>query len=371
MDQLEKIKAQNRARQKSYYERHKEELNAKRRIIYSVGRSKLTAQKEPIQSHPVQTNQNVKVDFSSAKKISYQQTIDALHKIIEVKSSLSTYEQSLKRLMKLSNCEDDLLKCFRDHKKLINIIETSTKSNGEPYSENTRLGIYQMILKVIDILHLNITPTIKSHYTKQFGLYKIESSDHTQKKISEQVIHTFDDYIEKVKERFGGLSKMFTLVSLYKEVTLRDDYGHLLIVQSIKDTSDTDENYIVINKKDEATLIVNQYKTSKKYGQIKVKLSNYVSRLIRNYRQEENIGYGDFLFGSSTLSQYLNNEIKKIGIKGVGGAINYMQKMSSSDLQRTGGSVEERKILADKMKHSPVTQLKYLRKQVTKEDNEE
>ena len=363
MEQLEKMKTQNRERQKRFYINHKEELNEKRRQIYKIGRARIQSKKQT-EPQPVESTQsaNIKVDFSNSKRVTYQETIDALNQIVEVKGSLTTYESSLKRLMKLSDCKDDLLKCFRDYKKLIGIIESSTKSNGEPYSDNTRKGIYQMILKVIDTLHLNITPTIKSNYSKKFDLYKIESNDNTEKKKAEQTISTFDDYIDKVRERFGVISKMFTLVSLYKEVTLRDDFV-LKIVPTLKDASDVKENYIVINKKDESTLIINHYKTSKKYGQIKVKLSNDVSRLIRNYRQDENIKYGDYLFGSSNLSQYLNNENKKIGITKVGGGINYMRKMSVSDLNALEPSAEKRAELAAKMKHSPLTQLKYLRKQ--------
>lgn len=362
MDQLEKIKAQARERAKRFYLKHKEELNAKRRNIYAIEKAKLEQSQPLAEPHPVEPIQNVRVDFSSAKKITYQEVIDALNKSIDVKGSLDTYENSLKRLMKLSKCEDDLLKCFRNYKKLIDIIDKSTKSNGEPYSENTILGIYQMILKVIDLLHLNITPSIKTQYSKKFNEYKIESSDNTEMKKATQVISTFDNYLDKVKEHFGVISKMFVLTSLYKEVTLRDDFV-LKIVPTMKDTSDTSENYIVINKKDEATLIVNQYKTSKKYGQIKVKLSNYVSRLIRNYRQDENIPYNDYLFGSSNLSQYLNDQNKKIKVTKVGGAINYMRKMSTSDLLNQEPTARQREELSAKMTHSPITQIKYLRKQ--------
>jgi hypothetical protein len=45
----------------------------------------------------------------------------------------------------------------------------------------------------------------------------------------------------------------------------------------------SDVNYIVVPKKENMSVIINQYKTSDKYGEIKVKLSTSLSKLIRNF----------------------------------------------------------------------------------------
>jgi hypothetical protein len=51
---------------------------------------------------------------------------------------------------------------------------------------------------------------------------------------------------------------------------------------------------------------------------------------------------------------------KEIGIKG---SISYFRQMSVSDLLKTQPSAEERQKLSALMKHSPISQLKYLRNQ--------
>ena len=360
---LNKIRLQNAARQKVYYEKNRQQINAKRRMIYANGIKKQQAElppPAPVEPEPIQAS-NTKADFNKSKKITYDETMESLNHLIDVKGSLTIYEGSLKRLLKLTNCGDDLLKCFKNYKKVIDAIETSE------YATNTKKTLYQMILKVIDTLHFPITPKIKEQYVDMFDEYKYISNENTQKKQEEQTVIPFSEYIDKVKKTFGIHSKMFLLANLYKEITVRDDFI-LKIVPTIKEAETDNEgkkvddlNYVVINKKDEATLIINNYKTVKKYGQIKEKLSKYVSRLIRDYRQQENINYGDYLFGKSKLSSYLSDSNKKMGI--LGGGVNVIRQLSVSDSSAKNASPKERVALAKKMKHSITTQAKYVRKQ--------
>ena len=136
----------------------------------------------------------------------------------------------------------------------------------------------------------------------------------------------------------------------------------LIIKPTIKDADDDDFNYIVIPKKENLTLIVNQYKTSDKYGQIKVKLSLPLSKIIRKYVEREKLNYDEFLFGDKPLSSFVSEMNKKIGI--IGG-ISLFRQMSVSDLLKTKPTAQQRQKLADTMKHAPLTQLKYLRNNIT------
>ena len=81
-----------------------------------------------------------------------------------------------------------------------------------------------MILYLIDKLQLPITKTIKDKYSEQFNTLKIKSNDETKEKQETDIIESFDKYLEKIKSTFGPLSKEYVLSSLYKEVTLRDDF---------------------------------------------------------------------------------------------------------------------------------------------------
>ena len=244
IEQLEKIRTQAHIRQKAYYERNKEILNAKRRAIYAKGIED-RPEPEPVKATHVGEH---KTDYSKSRGISYEQAINALNSLDIKAKTRDTYKDDLKRLMKLSDCNDDLIKCFRNSEKLIDIIENSKKNNGEPYAVNTKKNLYQMILYLIDNLHLPITKTVKEKYSNVFANYKIQSHDVNKEKMKNAPIYTFKQYLEKVKDEFGADSKMFVLSSLYFEVTARDDYV-LEIVPAIKDANNTDVNYIVVTKK--------------------------------------------------------------------------------------------------------------------------
>ena len=364
-EQLAKLKDQNRIRQANFYAKNKEAINAKRREIYKLGREKLQPQEEEEEEEeeeqaPVQTN------FSKKRVVTYQEAIKALNSLEINQSTKAKYLQDLKRLMNLTDCNDNIIKCFRDYEKIIDVVNTSKKQNGESYSINTKKSLFQMILYLIDKLHLPITRTIKNQYIKQFDISKIASSDENVEKQENTTIISFSDYLQKVGKEFGANSKEFVLSCLYRDVTLRDDFI-LKIVSTTKNADSINENYIVVPKKDSLTLIINNYKTSNKYGQIKAKLSINLSKLIRNFIKVEKLKYDDYLFGSKNLTQFVTKMNKKIGIPG---GINNYRKMSVSDLLSSNPSPQKRAELSATMAHSPIVQTRYLRKIQNDENND-
>ena len=353
-NKLDKILQQNRIRQQNYYKNHKNEINAKRRNIYNLGKAKLNPQEEEY-DHEEASEETYQTDFSKSKSISYDEIINALNTLDITKGSRDKYTQDIKRLMILTEC-DNFIKCLKDYKKIIGIINDSKKPNGEAYSVNTRKALFQMILYLIDKLQLPISIKIKQQYIQQFDIYKISSNDYSTEKQETAPIYTFKEYLEKVKDEYGVDSKIYVLSKLHSEITLRDDFI-LKIVPSIQET-DENENYIIVPIKDKLTIIINNYKTSNKYGEIKVKLSTSLSNLIRDYMSKEKLGNNDYLFGNKNLSNFVSNINKKIGIKG---GINEYRKMSVTDLINSKPTAQQRQKLAEIMKHAPLTQLKYLR----------
>ena len=312
-NKLKKILEQNRIRQQNYYKNHKNEINLKRRQIYANGKAKLNPQEDDQYEEPLE-KVVYKTDFSNSRSASYEDIVNALNTLDITKGSRDKYTQDIKRLMILTEC-DDFITCLKDFKKIIEIINNSKKSNGEPYGVNTRKALFQMILWIIDNLKLPISKSIKIHYNQEFDVYKITSSDESAEKVDTAPVYSFKDYLQKIIDEYGVDSKNYVLSKLYEEVTLRDDFI-LMIKPTINDAKNQNENYIVVPKKDALTLIVNKYKTSEKYGQIKVKLSLPLSKLIRNYISNKNLNNNDYLFGNKNLSTFVSKMNNKIGIKG-------------------------------------------------------
>ena len=349
-EKLNKINLLNNARQIRYYALHKDRLNSLRREIYAKGKAK----SQPI-PEPASTVIH-KTDYAKVRSITYDQAVNALDGLGINANTASKYKQDLKRLLSISNC-DNLITCFRKFKTLIKIIDTAKKPDGTPYAINTKKSLIQMILYLIDNLHLPITKAIKANYISQFDIYKISSNDENREKQDSAPIYTFKEYLAKVKTEFGAYSKIFVLASLYNEITLRDDF-QLIIVPLLKEANDTSKNYIVMPKKNNLTIMVNTYKTSGKFGQIIVKLSLPLSKMIRGFIQREKLEVGNYLFGDKKLSDFVSKANKQIDIQG---SISLYRQMSVSDLLSTEPSAQARQELAASMKHSPVVQQKYLR----------
>ena len=229
-NKLNKILIQNRIRQQNYYKNHKAEINKKRREIYANGKAKLKAQQqeeggeegyeqddEPLEKEVYQTN------FTKSKSISYEEIVNALNTLEINTGSRDKYKQDIKRLLVLTQCED-FIKCLKDYKKIIDIINNSTKQNGDAYSVNTKKALYQMIIYLIDKLNFPISAKIKQKYIQQFEIFKINSNDETVQKQETAQIPSFSDYLQNIKNEYGLESKIYVLSKLYEEVTLRDDF---------------------------------------------------------------------------------------------------------------------------------------------------
>ena len=360
---LAKFREQNRLRQSAFYEKNKEAVNARRREKYKASKlvinDKKTGEDEPQPTSApeplgVIQQEQPKMEKTRITKnsLTYDEAIIKLGKIIEVKATLEKYKQDLKRLISITGC-NDIAKCLKKSKEIIEHISNGLKKNGESYSTNTIKSLYQSILFLIDKLELKIN---KKPYLDQFEIYKIKSADENNQKNNDIIVPSFNSYLDSAKKTFGENSKMFLIASLYNELTVRDDYA-LKIVSTKKDATDENVNYLIVPPKASCQIVINAYKTEKKYGVIKHTCSKKLNQLIRKYIA--NNPPSTYLFGDKALTQFVSSNNIKLNIKG---GINIFRQMKITDELKTVKSAEERKKLADSMKHSPVSQLKYIRK---------
>lgn len=348
-EKLERIRELNRARQSRFHALHKDAQNEKRRELYKLGRSSLKQIETPREEY-VGNN----VDLHNEKVLTYEEAVKSLEKVIEKKTTLNKYKQDLKRLILITECEN-LIQCFKSPREMIERIENGIKAKGEEYSINTKKSLYQTILFMISHFKLNIPEKHIKTFKNKFEEYKIMSSDQT-KQNAETEIMTFTDYIEDVLNHFGQNSKMYILTLLYDELTLRDDF--ILKMINKKEEAVGNTNYIVIPKTGKLTLIINSYKTEAKYGVITHLISTKLSKMIRTYISTNNIE--NYLFGNKKLTSFVSLSNKEMGMKG--GISEFRHMKITEELNSVKITPEERVKLAEKMKHSPATQLNYIRK---------
>ena len=321
---MENQKEQNRIRVAKHYEKNKEIINAKRREAYSLKKKPLTT--EPLSYDDLIAKFN-ELTFSNEK-------------------TKSKYLDDIKRLYTICKFNDfnAILKNPKDAPNMLLNIDATD------YSTWTKIGLYQIILILIDKLNLDVD---KAPYVKALEIAKIVVAGETKQK-QEIPLMPFSEYLETVKTKFGEDDKLFAIASLYNELTLRDDYILNIVANKSEIPEGSDDSFIIISPKSKkANIIIHKYKTDSKYGIIDRKLSIELTKLLKSYIAKNKItGY---LFGDKPLTKFVSVNNKKMDISG---SISLFRKMKVSDLlNKDDVTPEQRYTLSLEMKHSPAVQL--------------
>ena len=271
-----------------------------------------------------------------------------------------THKQRMKiffQLTEIDNMEEDLV----DYEKITNCIENGTygKKIKKLYKVNSKKNLMESLLFSLDKCDIILDIEIRTKYQDYYEKLKIISSDELQiQKTSKMnsVMH-FDEYRNKILEKYGENSKEFLIVKLYENCCCRDDYGKMKIVDTMeKTTLNKSQNYLVLNST-ECNICIQNYKTSKNKEPIYVSLLNDTRILLENYIKNNNIK--DVLFSSKRLSPFVTKMNKTINING---GINYIRhSVVSSTLNTIDITPNERLQLSKKLLHSPITSLNYIR----------
>lgn len=349
-----------------FLDKNRDLVNERRREAHKKKRQEELRRREEIEQ---MTIEDIDVKLNETKKIIDLSFIrDQLIKlkkegIIKTDNTLKKYEEDTKRLMDMTGC-DDLKKCLLKHGEIIEGIENSTMRNGKPYSLNTKKGIYQTIIYLLDNIQKlkNFNKKIRQIYFTKWELYKIKSYDENDSRISNNVVNTYDDYMNKVKNKYGEKSKEFLIVSLYNEITARDDFGELKLLPMNRSKEKFEGENVLFYGKKRFRIQMNKFKTYKSDKQIKIELSEGLSKLMREYIKTHDLKEGDNLFKEHKLTNFLKKMNKELQIDDRGGPVNFIRHSKiSTELSREDLTPEDRLRLSKLSQHAPVTQLRYIR----------
>jgi hypothetical protein len=299
-------------------------------------------------------NQQISNVIDETPKFNLNQSIAKLQQLGMKDQNLKTYINSIKQLMRITAC-DDLVDCLKDSDKIINLIENGKKKNGSgAYATNSKIGLYQVILYIIDSFKLNID---KEPYNKQRLLHKI--TDETRVEENQQkLVPTWEEVFDKVENKYGINSKEYLIIELYKRIPARDDF-QLLITDKL-DGYDSKINYLVLRLNKPSKVILHHFKTSNKYGKGTFILSKELSQLVNIYMLKNKILLNDYLFGNTPQTGFVSNILKSIGYDDSDynqTGISFLRKMSVSNTPID--TPEQKLLLANTMMHSTNTQKGY------------
>jgi len=300
-------------------------------------------------------NQQMSNVIDETPKFNLAQSIAKLQQLGMKDQNLKTYINSIKQLMRITGCED-LVDCLKDSDKIINLIENGKKKNGSGvYATNSKIGLYQVIVYIIDAFKLDIN---KEPYNKQRLLHKIEDETRVESN-KEKLVPTWEELLSKTKAKYGPDSKEYVMMRLYQRVPSRDDFK-LLITDKL-DGYDTKINYLVLRYEKPSKVILHQFKTADKYGKSSFVLSAELSQLVNDYRFKNKIYLNDYLFGTMPQTGFISKTLKDLGYGDQSvynqTGISFLRKMSVSNTPTE--TPEQRLELANTMMHSTNTQKGY------------
>jgi len=353
-EKLALLKQQNKARVAKHYELHKDEQQAKHNAYAKANREKINAKRREtalarknalastLPTPPKKVKLNIK-GFSFAK-------LDGLigNKIpnTETKEGHLKAIKSVLRIMK----DVELEHMFKDADKLIAGINTGKSQDGSDYSLATKLKQYQAVLKLSDVLNIPINAT---KVNDAYQIIKMRLDDELSEK-PEGEYPTFAEYLEKSKAMFGADSREYLLASMYSELTCRNDFNLTVTNKNLKSG-----NYLLVQKT-KLTIVLNEYKTAEKYGQMRHTCSKELRKLILAYIEKNGIKVGDLLFGVKDLQPVLSLMNSRLGYST---GANLFRHMRVSELMKDPNLNYEQKLeLAKNMMHDAcITQKKYLK----------
>jgi len=350
----------NREKQKRHYELHKEKEQARKRAEY-VKKVKTPPPTPPPPSPPLVL---APVPKRTGKSKLHSKTLtmrgllkDLMHTDVS-EGSKKLYETTSKQLLLVLYLNDDepLSPSLNDYKKAFKAIDDSD------YSLNSKKNIVQFILYMADHTLLYLTSKAKEEYKTKFAVYKEDSIAQNAEKVEAEPMFPLHIAMMKIINRFGANSKIGLISRLYSEFTPRDDFV-LKIVPNKKDAKDKEINYIITNSFtpfDHYTIILNNYKTSDSNGPIIYPVSEELGKDLKEYMTEKGLGEGDYLFGDKKLSKFISENLNKVGISG--GINTFRHMVISKLLEDEETTTEDRVRKAKLMGHSPLVQLRYLRK---------
>ena len=336
-----KMQEQCRIRQKKYYDKHKETILQGRKIKRSKTIDLICQCKDVLDL------QTILEKLDQTEYITNDNTRQC-HK-----NRMTTFFEITKIL--------DLSKDIEDYDSIIDKVDNSTYGkNSIEYKPNSKKNLLESFLFCLDKFNITLEPIIREKYQDYYLRIKMKCNDQLEEKRTSQEdsVISYKEYEQKILDRFGGQSKEYLMIRIYKEVTCRDDLDLYIIRDEEKHKDDLTKNYLIENE-NTYTILLQAYKTSKNKNPIKIKLSTDLDKLVNQYIIKNNIK--DRLFPSKhgLNFSFINTMNKKIDING---GINMIRHIIiSSGLLKM--DLDERVKMAKNSFHSIGTQRDYNRQQ--------
>jgi len=296
-------------------------------------------------------------------------------------NSIKQYEIHLNKLKKLFDS---------DNYDFLSKPEDVMEKIKDKHYTSQRNTLNAIIILLLALNHDNKYDKLMEEYQKirdKFNAQYIESNENG--KVSDSQKQNFVELSEiqnmlnkmegeikseqlKKKTNLTGKEKellmVYTIFTFLIRYPLRLDLAGMKYISrtqynGLSEQDKKDGNYLVHNKKGSQFLeaILNEYKTSKRYGEKKIRIDKDIEKILRMYIKATGKTFGDVLFVSSTNNPLSRNALSQLLIKTTK---KYLNKSISTTMVRKivvssvipKDVLDKQKELADVMGHDVATQ---------------
>ena len=385
-EKIQRKKDQDKARSKRFYDREKAKISASRKIarskcqklLQALGMDEINLETNKQSVNAIATELKEHIIEEEALANPQPQVQSQIEEKPYDKKAHNGHIRTVARILGRDVGGSGWDKAFVKFNDVIKKIESARKTsknkegNYDLYADNSKKGYYQAILTEVDQVkytkdgkRILLSPKAREAYDDMLTEGKYNSFMRSKEKRETEEVMDFDEYIEKIANKFGKDSSEALIAAIYKFHLFRDNLVLKILPKQIKDES---QNYIIVPelKTSNITIINNDYKTSKKYGQKIISIPQALSKHIRKYMNDNKLTYNDYLFGESKLSSFIstfNQKLLKHGyVLGFKITINTLRQMKASQVLSNNPTEAEHVALSEEMHHSESTSLLYQRK---------
>ena len=261
-------------------------------------------------------------------------------------SSMKIYVSNLEKLKKLFDADDyTFLKDIPAVKKKLDNLSDNTKRNYYNAIIIYLMAIGDDTKKDKQILkeYNDMRDDLNKKYEDQQATGKIsdkQKDNFVEMSEVEDMIKEMEDEIKKgklkKKDSLTGkehnLVEAYVLFSIYTRLPMRNDVAGMEAItkreyNKLSDTDKKAKNYLVINKNN-MFMVLNKYKTAKKYEENKIDIPKDLEKILRFWIRVNGMG---ILFKSSTGKELSRNALSQLLIKNTK---KYMGKSISTTMLR-------------------------------------
>ena len=387
-EKYERKKEQDRARQKTYYNRNKDIFTAKKReatvqiqqvrqqghqLDFTAEPVVHLAPVEPVRQAPVRAEPvapvavptRINTARTKLKGVAYTKILDNWKD--DSPHTLKTNTTQLNGLYELLDTPKKQVLDLHQADYVIAKILNRGKANGDNYSTASNVKILQVLLKLVSpsnksapLIPIPADQVLK--YKQKHDALDATVRGNTENKKQTEVIGDWDELVRQVLAKEGQTSKAYVYLTLYNLLKCRDDL-QLMIVKTEAEANDKKINYIVVPEQvGTGLMILNHFKTDKGYDKKRVVMPPDVVQLVKGYGSYK--GYGQFLFGAGKQANFVGSLLEKYGMKLQGGGVDLLRKMLRAKYMLNVKTMDDEVKLAYEFGHTLKTaQAVYAREQ--------